>query len=135
MQIEGALEIARALFPTVRAPFDIASVFEDLGVIRQRSFCDGQFAEGAVIIEKAIIIINRQRQVSFARIRLESQCRLHRSIGQIETGRAAVKSVPVDSAMYFGEQAPAKQELRITSESFIEQLRRLRKLLSGVKWI
>src|SRR5437773_9624046 len=117
------------------APFNIAGVLEDFGVVRQRSLCDGQFAESSAIVEKAIVIINRQSEVRLARVGLKMQCVLHGGIGQIETVRAAVKPIPIDSAMNSGEQAPAKQELRITSHRFIQEVRSLRELLPGVQWI
>src|SRR5438876_9516608 len=41
----------------------------------------------------------------------------------------------VGSAMYSGQQTPSLYEVRIASDSSIEQLGRLRQLLPGVDWV
>ena len=73
--------------------------------------------------------------MGFARIRLKAQSGLHGRISQTETGRGVVVAPKVGSAMYSGQQTPSLYEVRIASDSFIEQLGRLRQLLPGVNWV
>ena len=135
VQLKGTLQVARGLVPVAFAAVDHAGVSEYISVVGQCAPGDNELTASPSVIAESVVVINGQGEVRFARIRLKAQSGLHGRISQTETGRGVVVAPKVGSAMYSGQQTPSLYEVRIASDSFIEQFGRLRQLLPGMDWV
>src|SRR5947207_15788058 len=135
VQLKGMLQVARGLVPVAFAAVDHAGVSEYSSAVGQCAPGDNELTASPSVIAESAVVINGQGEVGFARIRLKAESGLHGRISQTETGRGAVVTPKVSSAMYSGQQTPSLYEVRIASDSFIEQFGRLRQLLPGMDWV
>src|SRR5438105_12949982 len=77
-----------------------------------------------------MVVILSKGEMSFARVRIETQRSLNGRVCQVVARSAMVITLKVNIAMHSGEKAPGKQELRVARDSFLEQARRTRQFLS-----
>src|SRR5882724_4312789 len=98
-------------------------------MVRKRLSGNSQFVAGALIVTKAVVIVIRQRKMSFASIRLHACSAIQGSLGQVETRRCMIMASKVGYAMHSGQQTPGPQKVRIARESFVKKLGCLRQLL------
>ena len=122
IQIESALEVTRCFIPPALAPIDVTGVFEKLGAVWERAARAGQFDSRAIVVAEAMIIIIRQREMSFARLGFKAERIFDCAMRHLETGGCVVESVCVNISMHSREQAPRDEETRITRDCFVEKL-------------
>src|SRR4029077_17069324 len=104
VQLKGALHVARCFFPTAFASIDQAGVQKHIGIVRQRLSSNGQFAAGALVVAKPLVVVIGKRKGNFTRIRLEAHSAIQGDLGQIDTGRCMIMAPKVRNAMYSGQQ-------------------------------
>src|SRR6266542_2745521 len=101
------LYLARCFFPMAFASVDQAGVQKHIGIVGKRLFGNSQFAAGALIVTKAVVVVIRQRKVDFASIRLEAHGTIQGGLCQIKAGRRMIMAPKVCNAMHSGQQTPS----------------------------
>ena len=107
VQLKSALHVASCFFPVAFASVDQARVQECISIVRQRLSGNSQFAAGALVVAKALVVVIRRCKVDFTRVWLEAYSAIQRGLGQLETGRRVIMAPKVRNTMHSGEQAPS----------------------------